>query len=42
VTISTASLGALVNRVRYCDEIAPWTFGAGALMSNLARRGLLK
>ena len=42
VTISTASLGALVNRVRYCDEIAPWTFGTGALMSNLARRGLLK
>jgi fumarylacetoacetate (FAA) hydrolase family protein len=42
VTISAPALGALVNRVRYCDEIAPWTFGTGALMSNLARRGLLK
>lgn len=42
VTISTPSLGALVNRVRYCDEIEPWTFGAGALMRNLAQRGLLK
>lgn len=42
VTISTPSLGALVNRVRYCDEIAPWSFGTGALMTNLARRGLLK
>jgi fumarylacetoacetate (FAA) hydrolase family protein len=42
VTISTPSLGALINRVRYCDEIAPWTFGTGALMRNLAQRGLLK
>ena len=41
VTIATPSLGALVNTVRYCDEIAPWTFGTGALMANLARRGLL-
>jgi fumarylacetoacetate (FAA) hydrolase family protein len=42
VTISTPSLGALVNRVRYCDEIEPWHFGTGALMRNLAQRGLLK
>ena len=42
VTISTPSLGALVNRVRYCDEIEPWSFGAGALMRNLAQRRLLK
>jgi fumarylacetoacetate (FAA) hydrolase family protein len=41
VTISTPALGALVNRVDYADAIAPWTFGAGALMRNLARRGLL-
>ena len=41
VTIATPSLGALVNRVDYADAIAPWTFGAGALMRNLARRGLL-
>ena len=41
VTIATPSLGALTNRVDYADAIAPWTFGAGALMRNLARRGLL-
>ncbi|HLW12341.1 MAG TPA: fumarylacetoacetate hydrolase family protein, partial [Casimicrobiaceae bacterium] len=42
VTIATPSLGALVNRVDYADAIAPWTFGAGALMRNLAGRGLLR
>jgi len=41
VTIATPSLGALVNRVNYADEIAPWTFGAAALMRNLAARRLL-
>jgi fumarylacetoacetate (FAA) hydrolase family protein len=41
VTISTPSLGALVNRVNRSDRIARWTFGAGALMRNLAGRGLL-
>jgi fumarylacetoacetate (FAA) hydrolase family protein len=41
VTVSTASLGALVNRVDTSDAIAPWTFGAGALMHFLAGRGVL-
>jgi len=41
VTIATPRLGALVNRVEHADRIAPWTFGAGALARNLARRGLL-
>ncbi len=41
VTISSARLGALVNRVDRADRIPPWTFGAGALMRNLARRGLI-
>ncbi len=41
VTIETPSLGRLVNRVNHCTEIAPWNFGAGALMRNLAKRGLL-
>ncbi len=41
VTISTARLGRLVNRVRPTDQCEPWTFGAGALMRNLAARGLL-
>src|SRR5579883_876058 len=42
VTIATPKLGALVNRVGRSDEVAPWTFGIGALMSNLAKRGLLR
>ena len=41
VTIATPKLGALVNRVNHSDKIRPWTFGFGALMTNLARRGLL-
>jgi fumarylacetoacetate (FAA) hydrolase family protein len=41
VTISSERLGALVNEVQRSDRIAPWTFGLGALMNNLARRGLL-
>jgi fumarylacetoacetate (FAA) hydrolase family protein len=42
VVVTTPLLGALVNRVDHCDRIAPWTFGAGALMRNLAGRGLLR
>ncbi len=41
VTIAAPRLGRLVNRMRPTDQCAPWTFGAGALMRNLARRGLL-
>jgi fumarylacetoacetate (FAA) hydrolase family protein len=41
VTVATPALGALVNRVNRSDRIPPWTFGAGALMENLARRDLL-
>jgi fumarylacetoacetate (FAA) hydrolase family protein len=41
VTIACPKLGALVNRVEHCHRIAPWTFGASALMRNLAARGLL-
>ena len=41
VTVATPALGALVNRVNYSDAILPWTFGAVALMKNLAQRGLL-
>jgi fumarylacetoacetate (FAA) hydrolase family protein len=42
VRISCPELGMLANIVRRCDEIEPWTFGAGALMRNLAGRGLLR
>lgn len=41
VTIHSPRLGALVNRVGRSDVIAPWTFGTGALMRNLAARGLI-
>jgi len=41
VTVTTPRLGALVNRVNHTDKIAPWSFGVGALMKNLAERGLL-
>jgi fumarylacetoacetate (FAA) hydrolase family protein len=41
VTVSTPTLGALVNRVNHSDKIAPWTFGSVALMKNLAARGLI-
>ena len=42
VTIATPKLGALVNRMKTSDECPPWTFGARALMANLAKRGVLK
>jgi fumarylacetoacetate (FAA) hydrolase family protein len=38
VQVAATELGALVNRVGTSDKIAPWTFGAGALMKNLAAR----
>jgi fumarylacetoacetate (FAA) hydrolase family protein len=41
VTIRTPGLGALCNRVMPSDRCAPWSFGAGELMRNLAARGLL-
>ncbi|MGO4724506.1 MULTISPECIES: fumarylacetoacetate hydrolase family protein [unclassified Inquilinus] len=41
VTISTPTLGTLVNRVNHTDKIAPWQFGVRALMASLAKRGLL-
>ena len=42
VVIATDKLGALENRVTTSDKATPWTFGVGALMRNLAARGLLK
>ncbi len=40
VRIASPRLGALENEVDRTDECPPWTFGIGALMANLARRGL--
>jgi len=42
VTIRTAKLGQLINRMRPSDECEHWTFGVGAMMKNLARRGCLQ
>jgi fumarylacetoacetate (FAA) hydrolase family protein len=41
VSISSPSLGTLVNHVQLSDAITPWTFGVRALYRNLAQRGLL-
>ena len=41
VTVSADKLGALTNRMRHSQNCPPWDFGAGALMRNLALRGLL-
>jgi fumarylacetoacetate (FAA) hydrolase family protein len=42
VRISTPRLGLLLNRVTTSDRAARWSFGIAALMTNLARRGLLQ
>ena len=41
VTVAAPKLGCLVNRMRPTDRCEAWSFGAGALMRNLAKRGLL-
>ncbi len=41
VTIASPRLGMLANQVTTSDKAEPWTFGAGALMRNLAKRGVL-
>ena len=41
VTIAAPKLGRLVNRMLRTDACEAWTFGPGALMRNLASRGLL-
>jgi fumarylacetoacetate (FAA) hydrolase family protein len=41
VAIAEPKLGRLVNRMRSSEDCEPWTFGSGALMRNLAQRGLL-
>jgi fumarylacetoacetate (FAA) hydrolase family protein len=41
VSVSTPQLGTLVNQVTTSDQAPAWTYGTGALMRDLARRGLL-
>jgi fumarylacetoacetate (FAA) hydrolase family protein len=42
VEISTSKIGRLVNWVERSDACPEWTFGVGALIRNLAGRGLLE
>ncbi|MGE0281725.1 MAG: fumarylacetoacetate hydrolase, partial [Rhizobiaceae bacterium] len=41
VTISTAKLGNLVNRVRLSPDCPHWTYGSSHLMRDLAAAGLI-
>lgn len=41
VRISSPRLGTLVNRVQHSEDLPPWSFGIGALLANLAERGLI-
>jgi fumarylacetoacetate (FAA) hydrolase family protein len=41
VSITAAGIGTLSNTVDTCPRCIKWEFGSGALMRNLARRGLL-
>ncbi len=42
VSIQSAWLGGLHNRVTHCQTAAPWRFGLRAFIGNLAARGLLE
>ena len=42
VAIAAERLGTLVNTVTAAEEAPPWDFGVGALMRNLAARGVLR
>jgi fumarylacetoacetate (FAA) hydrolase family protein len=42
VRVSSAKLGTLENTVARCADAPPWEMGIGALMRNLAARGLLR
>jgi fumarylacetoacetate (FAA) hydrolase family protein len=41
VTIESPRLGRLTNIMTHSPDAEPWTFGAAALMRNLAKRGLI-
>lgn len=41
VSIATPKLGQLLNRVTTRDQAPAWTYGVGALMRDLGRRGLV-
>jgi fumarylacetoacetate (FAA) hydrolase family protein len=39
VSVATPHLGTLVNRVNHADKTEPWSFGIGAMIDYLSRRG---
>lgn len=41
VEISSQRIGALVNRMNWCDKVPPWTLGIRDLITNFRRRGLI-
>jgi fumarylacetoacetate (FAA) hydrolase family protein len=41
VTISSETLGALINRVKLSPDCPPWTYGASHLMRDLAKANLI-
>ena len=41
VSITAEGIGTLSNTVDHCPRCIKWDFGSGALMRNLAQRGLL-
>jgi len=41
VTVESPRLGRLTNVMVQTSDAEPWTFGTGALMRNLAKRGLI-
>jgi fumarylacetoacetate (FAA) hydrolase family protein len=41
VSVSTAVLGTLSNRVKLATECPPWTYGASHLLRDLSKAGLL-
>jgi fumarylacetoacetate (FAA) hydrolase family protein len=41
VSITAEGIGTLSNTVDHCPRCTRWDFGTGALMRNLARRGML-
>ena len=41
VTISSADIGMLQNRMKHASDCSNWRFGISALMRNLSERGLV-
>lgn len=38
VQVKNHALGALINRVEYCENVCPWTYGVGDLIEGLSSK----